>query len=470
METDLTGPKRSLVLAGGGMRVAYQAGVVLALEEAGLQFDHVDGTSGGIFNTAMLASGLGAKQMAANWRSLKLSGFVSFTRFRNYLNPLRINGFADADGIKNKVFPHLGIDHSKINGNEDFQTSFNVCNFKEKSVEAIPGGIVKLEHLLAGVSLPIFMPALQIDGAWYTDAVWVKDANLVEAVRQGSTDIWLVWAIGNTPTFMVGAFPQYVHMIEMSANGGLLEEYKQIELTKKLRKLEGIESPIRVFVVKSPIPLPLDPDFFFNKVNARELINMGYAHAKDYLKTMQAEGEPLDESLTKNQEPNYILSFRSCFSGKIKLGNETVDLGFYLYFRYCEFDSSRLLEIYSSLEDQTKGEEQPCFSHTFSKSKSASQTKLSIRGKVNRGAELLDFEAETTMTNPLELLLGLNFKRLNFKLRQGNDKLMGQGILTQSMLERVKAIFYSQVKSIFPRSIGIKKRIDLVKTFIAHEI
>jgi predicted acylesterase/phospholipase RssA len=468
METEIPSPKKSLVLAGGGMRVAYQAGVVLALEEAGLRFDHVDGTSGGIFNTAMLASGLGARQMAANWRTLKLSGFVSFTRVKNYLNPLRINGFADADGIKNKVFPHLGIDLSKINDNPDFKTSFNVCNFREKSVEAIPGEIVKQDHLLAGVSLPIFMPALEIDGTWYTDAVWIKDANLVEAVRRGSTDIWLVWAIGNTPTFLQGSFPQYVHMIEMSANGGLLEEYKQIELIKKLRKLAGDENPIRVFVVKSPIPLPLDPDFFFNKINARELINMGYSHAKDYLKAVPEDGEILDESLTKNREPNYILSFRSSFSGNIKLGNETVDVRFYLYFRFCEFGLSHLLEIYSSLEDRKKGEEQPCFSHSFSKTKSTSQTKFVIRGKVLRGAELLDFEAETTMTNPIELLLGLNFKRLSFKLKQENDKLIGKVVLTQGILERIKAIFYSQVKSIFPRRIGMRKKIELIEKMIAY--
>ena len=38
-----TGPKRSLILAGGGMRVAYQAGVIRALLEAGLTFAHADG-------------------------------------------------------------------------------------------------------------------------------------------------------------------------------------------------------------------------------------------------------------------------------------------------------------------------------------------------------------------------------------------------------------------------------------------
>ena len=41
-------PRRSLILAGGGMRVAWQAGVLKALEAAGLRFAHADGTSGGI--------------------------------------------------------------------------------------------------------------------------------------------------------------------------------------------------------------------------------------------------------------------------------------------------------------------------------------------------------------------------------------------------------------------------------------
>ena len=55
---DYSGPKRALILAGGGMRVAYHAGVLRAFEEAGLCFSHVDGTSGGIINTGMVLSGL----------------------------------------------------------------------------------------------------------------------------------------------------------------------------------------------------------------------------------------------------------------------------------------------------------------------------------------------------------------------------------------------------------------------------
>ena len=63
-----TSPKRSLILAGGGMRVAYQAGVIRALFEAGLTFAHADGTSGGTINLAMLFSGLSAVEMCDRWR------------------------------------------------------------------------------------------------------------------------------------------------------------------------------------------------------------------------------------------------------------------------------------------------------------------------------------------------------------------------------------------------------------------
>ena len=45
-------PKRSLMLAGGGVKVAYQAGVLQVwLDEAGLEFDHADGAQGGVLQS-----------------------------------------------------------------------------------------------------------------------------------------------------------------------------------------------------------------------------------------------------------------------------------------------------------------------------------------------------------------------------------------------------------------------------------
>ena len=95
------------------MRVAWQAGVLKALEEAGLTFFHGDGTSGGTMNLAMLFSGLSPDEMCRRWRSLDVKDFVSLLPLRDYLKGLHVPALGDADGIVDKVFPHLGIDPAR---------------------------------------------------------------------------------------------------------------------------------------------------------------------------------------------------------------------------------------------------------------------------------------------------------------------------------------------------------------------
>src|SRR5690606_17467231 len=121
------------------------------LQEARLQFTHVDGTSGGIFNTGMLASGLSTEEMCECWRILKVKYFMSGRPVKSYLKPLRMMAFGDADGIREKVFPALGIDLKKIRSNQEIVATFNVCNFSDKSVEAIPHDQVTEDHMIAGV-------------------------------------------------------------------------------------------------------------------------------------------------------------------------------------------------------------------------------------------------------------------------------------------------------------------------------
>ena len=77
--------RRALVLAGGGIRVAWQTGVVMALDEAGIEFEHGDGTSGGIFTLAMLQSGLTPTEMAERWRTVTVRRFVSLLPVWEYL-------------------------------------------------------------------------------------------------------------------------------------------------------------------------------------------------------------------------------------------------------------------------------------------------------------------------------------------------------------------------------------------------
>ena len=316
------GPKRSLILAGGGMRVAYQAGVLLALEEAGLCFHHVDGTSGGTINLAMLLSGLTPAEMVARWKSLDPKNFIGLMPLADYLRGPDLPAMGSADGIVDKVFPHLGIDLARINDATGITGTFNLCNFSRKIVETIEHPALALDLLVAGISLPIFMPAVRHNGAFYTDAVWIKDANLTEAVGRGAEEIWLVWCIGNTAVYRDGAFEQYVHMIEMSAVGDLNEQLATIaEMNERIERGDtvlGYREPIVVHVVRPEVPLPLDPDFYLGQIDAATLIDMGYRDARRALNA--SAPAPLNASATAMREPGVGVTFRETMKGGFALG------------------------------------------------------------------------------------------------------------------------------------------------------
>ncbi len=298
---DASGPRRSLILAGGGMRVAYQAGVLRALEEEGLLFVHGDGTSGGTINLAMLLSGVTPAEMCERWRTLRVRDFVSFLPLRRYMHPSKLMGFGDADGIVRRVYPQLGIDVERIRAARGIEGTFNVCNYAEKTNVAVPHTEVDLDVLVAGVTLPIFMPPVPRDGELYVDSVWIKDANPTEAVRRGCEELWLVWCIGNSAVYRPGPFNQYVHMIELSANGALFEELAHLRAE--------VDPPPRLHVIRPEYPLPLDPDFYFGRVDADALVAMGYRDAKAYLARRSEDGVPWDPSATRMRDPSLGVAF-----------------------------------------------------------------------------------------------------------------------------------------------------------------
>lgn len=302
------------------MRVAWQAGAVLALEEAGVAFSHVDGTSGGIMNAAMVLSGQSGREMCERWSTLDVRQFTSRLPLADYFkSPTNLGSVGDADGITQKVFPHLGIDVDAVRACRSTEGTFNVCNFTTKTVEAIPHTDVDLELMVAGMSLPIFMPPVIRGDVTWTDAVWIKDANLTEAVRRGAEELWVLWCIGNTPTYGAGPFEQYVHMIEMSANGAVIGELGQIAEANRARS-----APVVVQVVKPEYPLPLDPDLYLGRISSSTLVAMGYRDARAQLAGMDPAGVTLDHTATQMREPPLGIRFREQCRGE--LAGEPVEL------------------------------------------------------------------------------------------------------------------------------------------------
>lgn len=316
---DGDGPRRSLVLAGGGMRVAWQAGVLRALEEAGIGFHHGDATSGGVFNLAMLLSGLSPAEMCERWAALPTRDFVSLLALPKYLRSPRWPGLAGAKGIDEHVFPKLGIDVDRIHAARGLDGTFNVCDFRRKVSVAVGHDEIARELLVAGVSLPALMPAVPYgDGLWL-DAVWIRDANPLEGVRRGSDEIWLAWCIGNSGAYRDGTFRQYVHMIEMAANGSLFGELDRIrELNERIAAgdaPDGRTSPVRLHVIRPELPIPLDPDYFLGRIDGETLVAIGYRDAWRYLESRSPEGVELGPRATRMDDGGPGVGFRVRLGG-----------------------------------------------------------------------------------------------------------------------------------------------------------
>jgi hypothetical protein len=151
--------------------------------------------------------------------------------------------------------------------------------------------------LVAAISLPVLMPAVLWRGAPHTDAVWIRDSNVPEAVRRGSDEVWMIWCIGNTPQYLNGSFRQYVHMIEMAANGSLLGDLAGLAE-------RPAPSGLRLHVIKPSRPLPLDPDYFLGRIDAAGLIGLGYRDACDYLRRPRPQSSPWGPEVTAMLPPD----------------------------------------------------------------------------------------------------------------------------------------------------------------------
>lgn len=307
------GARRSLVLAGGGMRVAYQAGALAALDEAGLRFHHVDGASGGTMNLSMILSGLEPRELCERWRTLDPRGFLGILPLREYVRSPHWPALGGNDGLRGKVFPHLGIDIASIRAADSVVGTYNVANFATKQAEVVEHPEVDLDLLVAAVSLPVLMPAVLRSGTAYTDAVWIRDSNVPEAVRRGSDEVWLVWCIGNTPTYANGLFRQYVHMIEMAATGSLLGDLAHLGCTPGGDRL-------RLHVIKPEVPLPLDPSYLFGRIDAAALVDLGYQDARRYLADPKPFVSPFGPDVTRMRAARPGTAVRLALEGPFALG------------------------------------------------------------------------------------------------------------------------------------------------------
>lgn len=315
--------KRALILPGGGLRLSYAAGVIAEIFEHKIEFDFMDGTSGGSLNLAMLLSGLTIDEICERWKSLNLFDTVSLPSFQEIFFSRGFVAASDSAAFRQKVFPHLGIDFDKIRSAIGIKGTFNACNFADKMNEVIEHTEITEDLLIAGMSLPGTLPPVEINGVTYLDSGFIQDANLIDTIKRGANELWLIWVMGNTPDYRSGLLNCYVQMLEMSANGALIKDILAIgEINDRIRSGESVyghRQPIVLHLIKPSHPLPLDSALYLGKVTHADLIERGRSDARSYFNNFNPEGVPLEPYILKMTTQNPGITFKETMAGGFSL-------------------------------------------------------------------------------------------------------------------------------------------------------
>ena len=273
---------RALILAGGGLKVAFQAGVLQVwLDEARQTFSHANAASGGTFNLAMYCQHMPGKQIADNWRNLRpLRGFTP--NWRQYPRGPYSRSLLTLDGYRKNIFPAWGLDWTKIRAT-DRSATFNMYNFSKKCLRVVPAAEMDEDHLAAAVSLPMWFPPVTINGDTYIDAVYATDADIGEAINRGCSELWIIWTVSQRGRWHNGFSAKYFQILETAANSRFQQWLDRIDANNDaIRDHEPGEFGRRIDVklLRSEVPL----NYLINLTRDRfaEAVELGVQAARHW--------------------------------------------------------------------------------------------------------------------------------------------------------------------------------------------
>jgi predicted acylesterase/phospholipase RssA len=315
------GSRPALVLAGGGHKVAFQAGVLQVwLDEARLPFQLADGTSGGTLNLAMWCQGMTGREIADNWRRLRpVSGIA--VNWRGLLRgPFAASVFT-FDRYRRTVFPGWGLDWDRIAAS-DRTATFNVYDFTGHELVAHTPDQMSEDLLVACNSLPFWFPPVRVGSRTYVDAVNLLDANLEEVIARGADDLFVIWTVSRRGVWRDGFVAQYFQTIEEAAYGGFKRMCQRIETSNRLF-LEGRPSEfgrfIRLRVLGAEVPLHYIVNLSRDRMSAS--VDLGVREGRRWC---AENGIPLhpdrSAAAVPGPAPGHTLAFTEQMNGHVAFG------------------------------------------------------------------------------------------------------------------------------------------------------
>jgi|HubBroStandDraft_6_1064221.scaffolds.fasta_scaffold231866_1 predicted acylesterase/phospholipase RssA len=313
-------PKRSLMLAGGGVKVAFQAGVLQVwLDEAGLEFDRGDAVSAACFNLAMWAQGLSGTEIADNWRNTQPFAEVDVNA-PQLARLLYAASILDLDAFRQKIFPAWKLDWSKIRASAR-EATFNVYNFSKHELRPIPAADMTEDFLVATASLPMWFPPVKIGGDTYIDAVLNTGSNIDEAIRSGADELWVIWTTSQRGEWFDGFVGNFFGIFEATVVGGYKNALARIAANNAaVERGDHSEFGKTITVKELKAEVPLHYLLNFSRDRAAEAVNRGVEAARAWCDAAGIQRRPGPVYVPSSPVAKTVVRFSEILTGFVGFG------------------------------------------------------------------------------------------------------------------------------------------------------
>lgn len=203
----------AIALEGGGAKGAYEVGVWKALQETGVQFHAVAGTSVGALNGAMMVMGE-LEQAIRLWENIKfsqvfeaddvrlkklydgeLSGADLKELLKDFFEVIKEGGL-DIEPLRRLLSKWVDEEKIKASGKKLFLVTYSLTDKKEMDIDAdtLEAGKLK-DMLLASAYVPLFRRE-KLDGKAYVDGSVHNIVPISSLLERGYRDIIVIRIYG----------------------------------------------------------------------------------------------------------------------------------------------------------------------------------------------------------------------------------------------------------------------------------
>jgi NTE family protein len=231
MMEDLMSINHALVLSGGSIKGAFQAGAIKILLEKGFKPEFISGISVGSLNGAFLCSEAGRqKQLSAavDWPSVgkRLCDFwtANATKPADLVDKRPIpaiawhaffntfDGLVDTAPLKKLINTNLSVANIRASGIDLRVGALNIVSGKLTYFD--DSDAMFLERVLASAAIPIIMPAVKFGDERFVDGGVKEIAPLKPAIKSGANRIAIIACQASRSVELPINVGNLVHMIE----------------------------------------------------------------------------------------------------------------------------------------------------------------------------------------------------------------------------------------------------------------